>query len=160
LREDLQLIATEETTMKWAMPFAAALSILFVNLHAQQPTKSAHSTRLVTGCLRAGDASETYRLTNASPRIDVAEPAGQPVGTSGDKLEYEVAADTGLDRSGPPIDLKPHVGQQVQLTVRPVEPAPAPSAKPAAQTAEVRPSEHKPPRVIVTAVKSLASSCS
>ena len=146
--------------MKWAMSVAAALSILVVNLYAQQPIASAHSTRLVTGCLQAGDAPETYRLTNASPRIEATEPAGQPVGTSGAKVEYDVAVDTGLGRSGPPIDLKAHVGQQVQLTVRPVEPTAAPGANPSAQTAAVRPTEPKPARVIVTNIKSLGTSCS
>src|SRR4030095_13905992 len=79
---------------------------------------------------------------------------------SGAKVEYDVAVDTGLGRSGPPIDLKAHVGQQVQLTVRPVEPTAAPGANPTAQTAGVRPTEPKPARVIVTNIKSLGTSCS
>ena len=151
--------------MKWALPSAAVLSILFVNLHAQQPSSppntSGHSTRVLTGCLRAGPAPETYRLTDATPSLDTKELAGQPVGTSGQKAEYDVAADTGLEHGGPAIELKPHVGQQVELTVRPAETAVAPPAHPTAQSAaEVKATERKPARVIVTGIKSLSSSCS
>jgi hypothetical protein len=149
--------------MKIAMCSAAALSILVIQLQAvQQPTTPAHSTRLLTGCLQAGSASETYRLTGATSRGDAVEVAGQPIGTSGQKMEYDLAANTGLDRSGPPIDLKAHVGHQVEVTVRPAEIVPAApvNAGGAQASAAAKPEERKPARVLVTAIKMLAASCS
>ena len=148
---------------------AVALSILVVNLQAQQPgtspqqpAASAHSTKVLTGCLRAGPAPATFLLTNATPKVDPNDLAGPAVGTSGEKVEYDLVPDTGVDRSGPPVELKAHVGQQVQVTVRPaentVEPPAASSSKPTA--AEAKPVERKPARVTVTALKSLSSSCS
>lgn len=154
--------------MKWSMLSVAALSVLFVNLHAQQsdqapkPGASAHSTKVLTGCLQAGAAAESYTLKNATPRVDPQDLAGPPVGTAGEKAEYEVVAENGLERSGPPVDLKPHIGQQVELTVRPAEAtAPPPAKSNTTQTsAELKPVERKPARVTVTAVKSLSPSCS
>jgi hypothetical protein len=149
---------------------AVALSILFVTLQAQQPGRapqqpgaSAHSTKILAGCLRAGAAPETFVLRNATPKVDPNDLAGPAVGTSGEKVEYELAADTGLDHSGPPVDLKAHVGQQVEVTVRPADttdatPPAASTAKPAAP--EAKPVERKPARVAVTAIKSVSASCS
>ena len=95
--------------MKWPILPAVALSILFVNLQAQQPGASpqqpgtsAHSTKVLTGCLRAGPAADTFTLRNATPKVDPNDLAGPAVGTSGEKMEYGLAADTGLDHSGPP----------------------------------------------------------
>jgi hypothetical protein len=158
--------------MKYPILPAVALSILVVNLQAQQPgtspqksAASAHSTRVLTGCLRAGPAPDTFMLTNATPRVDPNDLAGPAVGTSGEKVEYDLTAETGLDRSGPPVDLKAHVGQQVEVTVRPAEIAVVPPATSATSSsketaAEAKPVERKPARVAVTALKSLSSSCS
>ncbi len=155
--------------MKWPILPAVALSVLVVNLQAQQPGTSpqqpgtsAHSTKVLTGCLRAGPAPETFILTNATPKVDPNDLAGPAVGTSGEKVEYDLAADTGLDHSGPPVDLKAHVGQRVEVTVRPAETAVAPPAASSAKqtAAEAKPVERKPARVTVTALKSLSSSCS
>src|SRR4030095_682390 len=99
--------------MKWPILPAVALSVLFVNLQAQQPGTSpqlpgtsAHNTKVLTGCLRAGPAPETFILMNATPKVDPNDLAGPAVGTSGEKVEYDLAANTGLDQSGPPVDLK------------------------------------------------------
>ena len=156
--------------MKWSIVPAVALSILVVNLQAQQPgtspqqpAASAHSTKVLTGCLRAGPAPDTFILTNATPKVDPNDLAGPAVGTSGEKVEYDLAADSGLDHSGPPVDLKAHVGQRVEVTVRPAETpvAPPAAASTSKQTdAEAKPVERKPARVAVTALKSLTSSCS
>ena len=148
--------------MKWSILPAVALSFLFIDLQAQQPDASAHSTKVLTGCLRAGPGPGTFILTNATPKVDPNDLAGPPVGTSGEKVEYDLAAETGLDHSGPPVDLKAHVGQQVEVTARPAETAEAPPAPSSAKqtAAENKPVERKPARVAVTAVKSLSSSCS
>ena len=155
--------------MKWPIMPAVALSVLFVNLQAQQPGTSpqqpgtsAHSTKVLTGCLRAGPAPETFILRNATPKVDPSDLAAPAVGTSGEKVEYDLAANTGLDQSGPPVDLKAYVGQQVEVTVRPAETAEAPTASSSARqtAAEAKPVERKPARVAVTALKSLSPSCS
>ena len=157
--------------MKWPILPAVALSVLVVNLQAQQPGTSpqqpgtsAHSTKVLTGCLRAGPAPDTFLLTNATPKVDPNDNdlAGPAVGTSGEKVEYDLAANTGLDQSGPPVDLKVYVGQQVEVTVRPAETTEAPTASSSARqaAAEAKPVERKPARVAVTALKSLSSSCS
>lgn len=155
--------------MKSPILAAVALSALFVNLQAQQPGRSpqqpgasAHSTKVLTGCLRAGPAPETFVLQNATPKVDPNDLAGPAVGTSGEKVEYDLAADTGLDHSGPPVDSKAHVGQRVEVTVRPAETTEAPPAasKATPTAAEAKPIERKPARVAVTALKSLASACS
>ena len=154
--------------MKWPLLPAVALSVLAVNLQAQQPgtspqqPASAHSTKVLSGCLRAGPAPETFLLANATPKVDPNDLAGPAVGTSGEKVEYDLAADTGLDHSGPPVDLKAHVGHRVEVTVRPAETVVAPPAasSPKQTSAEAKPVERKPARVTVTAIKSLSPSCS
>jgi hypothetical protein len=159
--------------MTSAIPTVTALALLVFNVQPQQapqaptvqpqqaaqaPAAPAHKTRVLTGCLRPGDAAETYRLADVIPPPDANEPGGQSVGTSGQKVDFDVTADNGLDRSGPPIDLKPHVGQQVEVVVRPVETAVERQSNSAAPS-EAKPIERKPERVIVTAIKSLGTSC-
>jgi hypothetical protein len=153
--------------MKWPLLPTLALSVLAVQLQAQQPSTpqqpaSAHSTKVLSGCLRAGPAPDTFLLTNATPKVDPNDLAGPAVGTSGEKVEYDLAADSGLDHSGPPVDLKAHVGQRVEVTVRPAEPVVAPPAASSTKQTpnEAAPVERKPARVAVTALKSLSSSCS
>ena len=175
LQEHGELCVFEgRSAMKWSACSAAALSVLCVGLHAQQPNPqpqpntpapqavSAHSTKVLTGCLRAGAAADTYMLTDATPKLDPQNLAGPPVGTSGEKADYDVAVG---HRAGPERTAggsETHVGQRVELTVRPAEPTVAPAANPNATqaTSEAKPTERKPARVTVAALKSLAPSCS
>lgn len=135
----------------------------------QQPTPTpavpAHKVFVLTGCLTAGeDATAGFKLTDASS-IGQAAPAGAAeaaaVGTSGQKRTYELQPVSGVNAEGIDADaLKAHVGQRVEVTVRPVEvPTAAPrAADPPTQAA--KPPEPAPERFSVTAIKPVAGTCS
>src|SRR5262245_41741747 len=116
---------------------------------AQQPTapaggaEPAHKVYLLTGCLEATtDPRPGFKLIDASA-IGQQPPAGSAeagaVGTSGVKNSYDLRAAVGLTEHGMKAEeLKAHVGQRVEIEVRPAEatasPAPA-SVNPAAPVA-------------------------
>jgi hypothetical protein len=138
-------------------------------LAQQQPPRAestpAHNTFVLAGCLVAPlNETSAFKLTDASP-IGQAPPSRgtQPkaVGTTGEKVTYELqptvgVAEPGLDAAA----LKPHVGQRVQVTVRPVETAaaPLPAAGAVPDKAPAAPVERAPERFTVTAIEH-AGSC-
>ena len=126
----------------------------------------AHNVFVLTGCLKAGadDATATFKLTDASS-IGQAPPAGATqagaVGTSGQKASYELRPVSGVNAQGLDADaLKAHLGQRVEVVVRPVEsPATAPTGGLAGvQTA--KPVEPEPARFSVTELKRVTGTCS
>jgi hypothetical protein len=133
----------------------------------QQPAPQAtpaHNVFVLTGCLKAGDAPATFTLTDASS-IGQAVPPGtaEPgaVGTSGQKVSYELRPVSGLDAQGLKEDaLKAHVGRRVEVVARPID---APAAAPVAGLAGVqaaKPLEPAPQRFSVTTLKRVTGTCS
>jgi hypothetical protein len=137
----------------------------------QQPVPTpaaapAHKVFVLTGCLKADTGAEAkFTLTDALS-IGQAKPAGaaeaRAVGTSGQKVSYELLPASGVDAQGINADaLKAHAGQRVEVTVRPLEvvPAAAPNAaKPSVQA--TKPIEPVPERFSVTAIKRVPGICS
>jgi len=134
----------------------------------QQPAPTpqetpAHNIFVLTGCLKAGtDATVTFKLTDASS-IGQRTPgeAASAVGTSGQKTTYELRPVTGVNAQGLDVDkLKAHLGQRIEVVVRPVEsPAPPPATGLAvAQTA--KPIEPVVERFTATEIKRVIGSCS
>ena len=158
---------------KTVLGSAVAVACWMAAPFAQQQTAPtpqaapAHNVFVLTGCLKAGagaDAAATFKLTEASS-IGQATPgraAGTgAVGTSGQKATYELRPVSGVNAQGMDADaLKAHVGQRVEVIVRPVEsPAPAPAAGlVGAQSA--RPIEPAPERFTVTEIKRVIGTCS
>jgi hypothetical protein len=83
------------------------------------------------------------------------------VGTSGQKTTYEVRPVTGVSAQGVDADkLKAHLGQRIEVVVRPVEsPAPPPAAGLAVAQA-AKPIEPAPERFSVTEIKRVIGKCS
>ena len=140
-------------------------------LAQQQPPSTpgapAHNVFVVTGCLNAGvDRTAAFRLTDASSvgRTAPARAADAgAVGTSGLKTSYELQPASGVNPQGIDAEeLKTHVGQRVEVTLRPVEavapPAPPTAANLGAQAA--KPTEPPAQRFRVTAIKRVTGSCS
>jgi len=158
-------------TLKTTLSILAMSGLLVTNSQAQdrnttQPATEppAHKTMLLTGCLAAGPDAATFTLTRAS---EIDQPASQPkaVATSGNQGEYELKAEARLDTASvAPVDMKPLVGHQVEVTVRPVEEVPA-TAQNATGAPTVAPDPAKPvekktvPRFTVTAIKQVLSTC-
>ena len=131
----------------------------------QSPSESApaHNTFVLAGCLGAPlNETSPFTLSSASPvgQAPPAGPAGSTViGTRGEKLTYELQPTSGVNQQG--VDaaaLKPHVGQRVEVTVRPIDtvappPPPGTSAEPKADA------ERKPQRFSVTAIKRVSGTC-
>jgi hypothetical protein len=143
----------------------------------QQPSPTpkaepAHNVYVLTGCLAAGvDTAATFKLTDASS-IGQAAPGGKaeagPVGTSGQatpgqKMSYELRPVSGVSAQGLDAEeLKAHVGQRVEVVVRPIE-APAAAPSPATTTGPVesaKPIEPARERYTVTELKRVAGRCS
>ena len=132
----------------------------------QQPTPKptpAHNVFVLTGCLEAGaKATATFKLTDASS-IGQATPAGvaEPgaVGTSGQKASYEPRPVSGVNAQGMNADaLKTHLGQRVEVIVRPIEsPAAAPTG---GLVGAARPIEPALERFSVTSIKRVLGTCS
>jgi hypothetical protein len=126
--------------------------------------KPAHNVFVLSGCLKAGDAPSTFKLTDASA-IGQAPPAGaaEPgaVGTSGQTASYLLRPVSGVNAQGMKEDaLKAHVGQRVEAVVRPIEsPAPAP-ANGLVEAQAARPVEPKAEPFTVSEIKRVVGTCS
>ena len=129
-----------------------------------EPEAPAHKTMLLTGCLVAGPDASTFKLTGAS-EIAPLDAQPKPVATSGKPGEYELSAEARLDTASvAPVDMKPFVGHQVEVTVRPVEEVPASASQNAAGAPTVAPDPSKPAetpteRFTVTAIKQVVATC-
>jgi hypothetical protein len=135
----------------------------------QQPAPTseatpAHKVFVLTGCLEAGaKAAETFKLTDAW-FIGRPTPGGTAgaVGTSGQKLSYELRPVSGVDAQGLNADaLKAHLGHRVEAIVRPIE-SPAATAPTAglAPAQSARPTEPAPERFTVNEIKRVTGRCS
>lgn len=148
---------------------AIAWCVAAPSAQQQQPSPSpesapAHNVFVVTGCLRAGpEVTPVFKLTDASstgqPPPGRAAEAG-PVGTSGQKNSYELRPVSGLSAQGLNADaLKAHVGQHVEVVVRPIEsPAPGPAAG-VADAQAAKPIEPAPERFTVTEIRRVIGTC-
>ena len=160
-------------TLKSTLPIVAVWCLLNATPQAQAqdtakkpaaPEAPAHKTMLLSGCLVAGPDASTFKLTRAS---EIAPPSSQPkaVATSGTAGEYELRAEARLDTASvAPVDMKAFVGQQVEVTVRPVEAVPASATQSAAGAPTVAPDPSKPAerqtkRFTVTAIKQIVATC-
>jgi hypothetical protein len=134
----------------------------------QQPTPApnaipAHNVFVLAGCLKAGaDPTGIFKLTDASS-IGQTAPAGATDGavkTSGQKPSYELRPVSGLNAQGVDADgLKAHLGQRVEVTVRPVETAPAAPPAGSAGIKAATPTERAPEVFSVTAIKRVSGTC-
>jgi hypothetical protein len=147
-----------------------ALAILWIGsatFSAQQrPASSgqpAHKVFILNGCLTSEPgAAGAFKLMGATP-VGQAPPEHAATADA-PKGEYVLLPVTGLTEQGvAKPELQTHLGRRVEVTVRPVEVAPAPSpsspssASPAAPV--VKDQNDVPPRYTVVAVKSAAGSC-
>ena len=146
---------------------AVAVALCVAAPFAQQqpaPTSKAapaHNVFVLTGCLEAGaKPAETFKLTDAS--FIGQPPETRAVGTSGQKPSYELRPVSGVDAQGLAADaLKAHVGQRVEVIVRPIEsPAAAAPTDGLAPAQSARPSEPAPERFTVTEIKRVIGGCS
>ena len=144
-----------------ALVFGGLLAAPAAAQQAQAPAKEpAHKIFVLTGCLTGGGPTETaaFKLSGAEwvgqipPERSAASPDGKDV--------YELLPTVGLTEQGiARAELQKHVGQKVEVTVRPVEVAPGPSqsSTPAASTAKLE--QAAPQRYTVSKIKSLAGTC-
>ena len=156
-------------TISW---ISAAAFLVVAAPHAQDasrtppvPPAPAHNTMMLTGCLVAGSDESTFKLTNAIPNPQASASQPQPVGTSGDLAEYELKAEKNLDTTGvAPVEMKPFVGHQVEITARAGDDPATLAAPKAAGDAKVDPDPAKPIEkksrpLTVTAIKQVLATC-
>lgn len=157
-------------TISW---ISAGVLLLMAAPHAQDATRTppappapAHNTMVLTGCLVAGSEESTFKLTNATPNPQASVAQPQSVGTSGELAEYELKAEKNLDAAGvAPVELKPFIGRQVEITARSGD-EPAASAAPTKSSGDAKadPDPSKPPEkktgsLTVTAIKQVLATC-
>ncbi|HEY3045801.1 MAG TPA: hypothetical protein VGJ39_17360 [Vicinamibacterales bacterium] len=156
-------------TMFWT---STAAFLLLAIPHAQDGTRTppappapAHNTMVLTGCLAAGSDESTFKLTNATPNPQASASQPQPVGTSGERAEYQLRAEKSLDKTGvAPVELKRFVGRQVEIVARSSEEPVASDPPKAAGDAKADPDPSKPIEkrarpLTVTAVKQVLATC-
>jgi hypothetical protein len=136
----------------------------------QQPASNAtpaHNVFVATGCVTAGSdrAVASFKLTDASSigrtaSAAAAEPGA--VGTSGLKASYELQPASGVNAQGKNADeLKAHLGQRVELVLRPVQTTAAPPSTTASVGVQAaRPIDAPPERFLVTEIKRVTGTCS
>ena len=127
----------------------------------------AHNVYVLTGCLMASatEPTPTFKLTDA---VSIGQPppgrAGEAgaVGTSNQKPSYELRPVTGVGAQGLNADaLKAHVGQLVEIVVRPMEsPAPPAPAAGLASAETAKPQQPALERFTVTEIKRAVGRCS
>ena len=147
-------------------PIRVGLALVFAGVtaaatSAQQPpepkSEPAHKVYVLTGCLTGGPApTGPYKLTGAAA-VGQAPAEGKPGASVKD--EYELLPTTGVVEQGlGREELQKHVGKKVEVTVRPVEVAPAKSSSSAATTSTAKP-EEPPQRYTVTKIQALTTAC-
>ena len=156
----------KKTIVGSAVAAAWCVAAPFAQQQAPPTAKEApaHNVFVLTGCLKAGaDATITFTLTGASS-IGQPTPAeaaeGRAAGTSGQKTSYELRPVSGVNAQGMDADaLKAHVGQRVEVVVRPVESPAAPPPAGLAGTQAAKPTEPAAERFSVTEIKRVIGNC-
>ena len=156
----------KKTVLASAVAVAWSVAVPFAQ---QQPAPTAqatpaHNVFVATGCLQAGaDATASFKLTDASfigPAPARAVEAGA-VGTSGQKASYELRPVSGVNEQGMNADaLKAHVGERVEMVVRPIESPPAAPTAGLAAVQAAKPTEPAPERFSVSEIKRVIGTCS
>jgi hypothetical protein len=143
-----------------------ALLAFAVAAAAQTPTaEPAHQTMILTGCLTRVANASTLTLADArklspSPAKN-SSGAASAVGTSGETADYEISADTRVDRTGVTTEgLLAHLDKMVEVTVRPVDDLAAAGPVSGPVTAEARPARGpRTEKVIAIDIKTVAATC-
>jgi hypothetical protein len=162
--------ASEEDMKKTVIGTAVAVAWCIAAPFAQQQPPSspqeapAHNVFVLAGCLKAStDAPVTFKLTEASSIGQRTPAEAGAVGTSGSKTStYELRPVTGVNAQGMDADaLKKHLGQRIEVVVRPVEKPPAaPPGAGLAVAETAKPIEPVAERFTVTEIKRVIGSCS
>ena len=146
-----------------AAVFMLATAVPFALQQTTSPPKSAHSTFMLVGCLEAPiDQTSPFKLTGAVP-VGQAPPSHRPRASAGDGkggVSYDLQPTSGVNQQG--LDaaaLKRHVGQRVQVTVRPIDTVAAPPSSQTSATREAVTPEPAPERFSVTAVDIVSGPC-
>lgn len=154
----------KKTVLGCAVALAWCVAVPF----AQEPAppakpEPAHKVYVLTGCLETGaGAIPAFKLTDATSIGEVPGGAAEPgaVGTSGQKVSYELQPVSGVNAQGMDTDaLKVYAGQRVEVTVRPAD-APAAAPTPANLGAQAGKPTEPPARYSVTAIKRVTGICS
>jgi hypothetical protein len=127
---------------------------------AQPPSNEpAHKVYVMTGCLESGTSGTTFRLTGAAPIGQAAPARIGPTGASRSDMVYELQPVTSIAEQGISRErLQAHVGNRVEVTVRPVEVSQ--EAPPSSRTTDVaKPEESVPQRYTVVKINRLSESC-
>ena len=141
-----------------ALVYAGATALSTSAQQPQEPkNEPAHKIYVLTGCLTASPGpTAPYKLTGAAA---VGQAPAEGKSGAGVKDEYELLPITGVAEQGlTREELQQHVGKKVEVTLRPVEVAPAKSSSAAATTSTAKP-EEPPQRYTVTKVEALATAC-
>jgi hypothetical protein len=153
------------TVLGSAVAFVCCVATPFAQ---QQPNPTpAHNVFVAIGCLTSGGdrAAAAFKLTDASS-IGRTAPArageAGAVGTSGLKASYALEPATGVNAQGINADeLKAHVGQRVEVILRPIQTTVAlPPAGAGLGIQLGRRTAAPPERYTVTEIKGVTGPCS
>lgn len=145
----------------FAIAFGGAAAVSVAAQQAQTPpSEPAHKVFVLTGCLKSTpSATGTFKLTGAVP-VGQPAPPERSTASPGAKDEYDLQPTSGLSEQGiGRPEMQVHVGKKVEVTVRPVEVAPGPSASSSSATSTAKIEEVAPQRYTVSKIKPAAGSC-
>jgi len=150
-------------TILSAVAFVSFVAVPFAQQQpAPAPKTPAHNVFALTGCLMAAaNPTGAFKLTDVTSDEKVAPArAAQAgaVGTSGQKVSYELQAVTGLSAQGLNADaLKAHAGHRVEVIVRPIESPATPASNRVDAARQPEPARE---RFTVTEIKRAEGRCS
>jgi hypothetical protein len=157
------LRSIEDAMTRISMGTSVLLLLWMAALTAQQQpaptTEPAHKVYALTGCLEAGTATSSFRLTGGTA-IGQAPPARTLSASSGETTGmYLLEPVSSIGEQGISRErLQGHVGARVEVTVRPIEILPStPSST--SRDPKDKPLEPAPPRYTVIKIGRLADSC-
>ena len=132
---------------------------------AQQspPNEPAHKVYVMTGCLERGSAStSTFKLADATAVGQA--PPGDPSNTDAESAagtrSYDLLPVASVSEQGSSIEmLESHVGNRVEVMVRPVETSVAAPTTSAASTTAAKVDQSAPRRYTVVKIGKMPGSC-
>jgi len=127
------------------------------------PNEPAHKVYVMTGCLERGSAqTSVFQLADSTPigQAPPADPSTTGAGAVAGNRSYDLLPVSSVSEQGINREtLESHVGDRVEVTVRPVETSIAPATTSTSKTTAAKVEQSTPRRYTVVKISKVPGSC-
>ena len=127
------------------------------------PNEPAHKVYVMTGCLERGSApTSVFQLADSTPigQAPPPDPSTTDAGAVAGNRSYDLLAVSSVSEQGINREtLESHVGDRVEVTVRPVEASIAPATTSTSKTTAAKVEQSTPSRYTVVKISKVPGSC-